>query len=187
MTDLEFRRYGAAGAREIRQTIEDVYRDAYTAAIATGDPFDSPEAFMMRFDAYTARDGAFDLVVAYQDGRAVGQTWGWPLGKDAAWWRGLVEEPEPGFTTETGSRTFALSEIMVRQDRAGRGIAHAMHDELLAARREERATLLVESENERAYRAYTSWGWERVGQLQPGWPNAPLFDVLIRPLPIAGT
>ncbi|WP_030175223.1 GNAT family N-acetyltransferase [Spirillospora albida] len=185
MTDLRFRRYGAAGARAIRQTIEDIYRDAYAAAVASADPFDSPEAFMTRFDSYTSRDGEFDMVVAYDGDVAVGQAWGWPLGKNAAWWRGLVEEPEPGFTTETGSRTFALSEIMVRQDRTGRGIAHALHDELLAARSEDRATLLVEAENERAYRAYVSWGWTRVGQLQPGWPSAPLFDVLIRQLPLS--
>jgi hypothetical protein len=26
------------------------------------------------------------------------------------------------------------------------------------------------------------WGWRKVAQLRPGWPDAPLFDVLILPL-----
>ena len=96
---------------------------------------------------------------------------------------GLDAEPEPGFTIEDGQRTFALSEIMVRQKWTGRGVAHALHDELLSTRPEKRATLLVEPENTVAYRAYTAWGWQKVAQLRPAWPDAPLFDVLILPLP----
>jgi ribosomal protein S18 acetylase RimI-like enzyme len=64
------------------------------------------------------------------------------------------------------------------------GIAHKLHDELLKQRSEERATLLVEADNETAYRAYKSWGWAAVGRLHPGWEDAPWFDVLIRPLPV---
>ena len=94
-----------------------------------------------------------------------------------------MAEPEPGFTLEDGHRTFALSELMVRQPRTGRGIAHALHDELLQHRPETRATLLVRPENTTAYRAYIRWGWHRVAQLRPGWPDAPLMDVLIISLP----
>ena len=100
------------------------------------------------------------------------------------WWDGLDAEPEPGFTAEDGQRTFALSEIMVRQELTGRGIARALHDQLLGGRHEKRATLLVEPENTVAYRAYQSWGWRKVARLRPGWPDAPLFDVLILPLPV---
>ncbi|MEU8804065.1 GNAT family N-acetyltransferase [Spirillospora sp. NPDC048819] len=185
--DLEFRRYDAEQARAIRTTVEMVYRDAYSTAIASGDPFDSPEQFMTRFDAYTGSGRGFDMVVAYLDGEPVGQTWGWPLGSSTAWWRGLVSEPEPGFTEEDGTRTFALSEIMVRRHRTGRGFAHALHDALLGDRTEVRATLLVETDNETAYRAYTAWGWHRVAQLRPGWPDAPMFDVLMLPLPLKPT
>lgn len=73
---------------------------------------------------------------------------------------------------------------MVRQDWTGQGFAHALHDELLQRRREKRATLLVRPENTTAYRAYTRWGWHPVGQLRPNWPDAPLMDVLIMPLPV---
>ncbi len=183
---MKFKRHNAAQARKIRETVELVYRDAYAAAIASADPFDSPESFMERFDAYTASDRGLDLVMAYHASteEPIGQTWGWPLGPETAWWRGLISEPEPGFTVETGHRTFALSEIMVRQEWTGHGIAHALHDDLLKGRTEQRATLLVEADNHTAYRAYSAWGWEKVGQLRPAWPEAPLFDALILPLPI---
>jgi GNAT superfamily N-acetyltransferase len=176
--EVNFRRFGAAEARGLRDTVEAVYTRSYVAAITSGDPFDSIEAFMHRFDSYASQPN-FDLVVAYRDGEAIGQAWGWPLTERTQWWAGLLSEPEPDFTHEDGNRTFALSEIMVSQEWAGRGIAHALHDELLLARTESRATLLVEPENVIAYRAYLHWGWRKVAQSRPGWDHAPTFDVLI--------
>jgi ribosomal protein S18 acetylase RimI-like enzyme len=179
---LRFRCFSSGHARAERDTVELIYRDSYTAE-QQADPFNSPETWMSRFDSYAAGAG-FDLVIAYDGETPAGQAWGWPLRAGSSWWTGLIVEPEPGFTAETGRRTFALSEIMVRQGWGGRGIAHALHDKLLAGRNEERATLLVEPENTTAYRAYTSWGWQHVAQLRPAWPDAPLFDVLILPLPV---
>jgi len=118
----------------------------------------------------------------YEDGKAVGQTWGWPLTPNRKWWSGL--DADGLDTAETGSRTFALSEIMVVRSHAGSGIAHALHDEILSGRGEQRATLLVEPENQRAYLAYQKWGWNKAGTLQPSWPSAPALDVLMRKLPI---
>jgi GNAT superfamily N-acetyltransferase len=183
---VSFRRYRAEEARAIRAQVEDVYRSSYARAIASGDPFDSVDAFMLRFDSYTSSQ-VFDLVVAYDGPQGVGQTWGWPLGPAATttgWWSGLLAEPEAGFTSEDGKRTFALSEIMVKAEYTGQGIAHALHDELLSHREEQRATLLVEPDNTTARRAYLHWGWAQVGQLRPRWEHAPLFDVLILQLPI---
>jgi ribosomal protein S18 acetylase RimI-like enzyme len=41
---------------------------------------------------------------------------------------------------ETGDRTFALCELMVHPEWQHRGIAHALNDELLGHRPEDRAT-----------------------------------------------
>lgn len=188
MTDLTFHRYDAAGARAHRDLVEDVFRRSYSAAIADGDPFEAPEAFMSRFDAYTApdRSGGFELVTVTIDDTVVGQTWGWPLTPSSGWWRGLhLDDPtsdQAAFVDESNHRTFALSEIMVAIAYTGQGVAHSLHDELLATRTEERATLLVDPENLNAYTAYRKWGWTRVGTLTPDWPDAPTFDVLIFPL-----
>ena len=121
--NLTFRRYDGEAARAARATVETVYRDAYVEAVASGDPFDGPEPFMRRFDAYTEPGRGFDLVIAFEEGEPVGQSWGWPLRPGASWWDGLDAEPEPGFTDEDGSRTFALSEIIVRRPWTGRGVA----------------------------------------------------------------
>ncbi|MGW5750959.1 N-acetyltransferase family protein [Nocardia rhamnosiphila] len=181
---IEFRRFDHIGAREIRDTVQEVYARAYAEAIASGDPFESLEASMNRFDAYLRAPG-FDLVVLYVDGQPIGQAWGWPLGAKTAKWDSLrLDEDDPQFTREDGTRTFGLSEIMVVPEHTGRGYARALHDELLGARREQRATLLVDPRNERAYVRYRHWGWYRVGVQRPDWEGAPTFDVLIRALPL---
>lgn len=186
MSDITYRRFGPLTVLSIRDTVQTVYEASYVDRIASGDPFDSVDQFMYRFDRYARRDG-FDHVVAYIDSKPVGQTWGWPLHEADAtrgWWTGLLHESEPGFTDEDGSRTFAFSEIMVDHRYTGHGIAHALHNELLSTRLEKRATLLVKPDNDTAYRAYRNWGWAKVNQLRPGWPDAPLFDVLMLQLPI---
>ncbi len=175
---ITFRRYNATEARQLRNMVEDIYVRSYVDAISSGDPFDSVEEFMRRFDSY-ASQSSFDLVIAHRRAEAIGQTWGWPLTEHTQWWEGLLTEPEPDFTSEDGHRTFALSEIMVSQEWAGKGVAHALHDHLLSARSESRAVLLVEPDNTGAYRAYLHWGWSKVAQLRPRWKNAPTFDVLI--------
>ncbi|NKY50315.1 GNAT family N-acetyltransferase [Nocardia vermiculata] len=183
---IEFQHYDNDGARGVRMTVEDVYRRSYVDAIASGDPFDSPEEFMRRFDSYSSpRNTGFEYVLAVVGGRPAGQIWGWPLPPNAAWWGNLhLDDPDTDieeFTAEDGTRTFGLSEIMVCTEYAGQGVARAMHDELLGRRPEGRATLLVEPDNPRAYERYIRWGWRRVGYLRPSWPDAPRFDVLIRP------
>ena len=183
LAEQRFRRYGADRARAVRDVVALVHREAYAERIAADDPFAGEEAFMRRFDAYTTRPD-FDMVVAYRGGEPVGQAWGWPLHAHSgeAWWRGLVKEPEPGFTREDGTRTFALSEIMVVRRWTGQGIGHALHDELLSARPETRAVLLVRPGNTAAYRAYTGWGWRKAGELRPDLPHAAVMDVLVLPL-----
>lgn len=178
---LTFRRYSGADADAIRASVEEIYRGSYSQE-QQSDPFSVADAWMGRFDVYAAIPG-FDLVIAYTGDEPTGQAWGWPLAAGTDWWTGLVSEPEQGFTQEDGTRTFALSEIMVRHAWTGQGIAHALHDELLRERDEKRGTLLVRPANTFAYRAYTRWGWRQVARLRPEWPDSPMFDVLILPLP----
>ncbi len=133
------------------------------------------------FDHYAAIDG-FDLVIAYSGDEPAGKPGLAPSQHQMA---GRAADPvPPGFTDEDGTRTVASREIMVREDLTGQGLAHRLHDELLGKRRECRATLLVEPDNTTAHRAYTRWGWSKVAELRPDWPDAPLWDVLIRPLPL---
>lgn len=181
---ITYHRLSAEDARQQRKAVEDIYVRSYVEAIKSGDPFDSVEEFMRRFDSYSSRED-FSMVMAFAGRQPIGQTWGWPLYENSPWWRRLrLDLPEEDFTEEDGRRTFALSEIMVDKKWTGRGIAHSLHNALLVARREARATLLVEPDNTAARRAYLSWGWQRVGELRPDWDNAPLFEVMTRRLPL---
>lgn len=183
MTDiheqLTLRRYSADEARASGKQVRQVYEQSYVTAIESGAEFDSVDAFMHRFRAYAANP-RLDMVLAFLGDEPVGQAWGWPLTADTRWWSGITSKPpEPNFTAEDGTRTFALSEIMVKQPHTGHGIAHKLHDALLRERAESRATLLAEPDNEAAYRAYVRWGWRKAAELRPDWPGSPTFDVLM--------
>ena len=93
---------------------------------------------MQRFDAH-ARYPSLDLVIAYSGAEPVGQTWGFPVAKPTI--SGPPVDPTgadgpSGSANEEGKRTFVLAEIMVRKALTGQGIAHALHNELLAPHRE---------------------------------------------------
>ncbi|MEV4000977.1 GNAT family N-acetyltransferase [Actinomadura sp. NPDC049753] len=145
-------------------------------------PFYSAERFAERFPGYAKAPG-FEIVIAYIDGHPVGQAFGYALPVNARWWDGLTTPVPDGFTTETGSRTFAFNELMVVPEWQGRGVAHALHDALLGGRSEERATLLVREDNDSAQRAYARWGWRKAGKAQP-FPDSPHFDVMVVDLPL---
>jgi len=170
----------------VREVIALIYSDAYAEAIASGDPFETPEASMRRFDSHTTAP-SFELVMALVSGEPVGQIWGWPI--KAPTIAGSLEDATadagPASNHKDGERIFALAEIMVRQAWTGQGVAHALHDEILSSRTELYAELFVRPDNTKAYRAYLKWGWRKVGQIRPELPDAPLFDVLVLPLPIS--
>ncbi|WP_067490612.1 GNAT family N-acetyltransferase [Actinomadura hibisca] len=153
-----------------------------THAEVISDPFYSSDRFAERVRGYLRAPG-FEIVIAYIDGQPVGQAFGYALPPGARWWQGLTTPVPDGFTTETGTRTFAFNELMVVPQWQGQGVAHALHDELLHGRKEERATLLVRENNESAQAAYARWGWQKIGKLRP-YEDAPHFDAMVIPLPL---
>jgi len=185
VADIRIAHYDAAGANTLRETIADIHRDAYSARISSGDPFASPESFMRRFDSH-ARNASFGFVIADVGDEAVGQAWGFPQAPTFGDLPGgLPDDPAiAGLGFQEGEQVFGLCEIMVRQAWTGQGIAHRLHDALLAGRPERFAELYVRPDNARACRAYLKWGWCKVGEKRPDLPGAPLFDVLV--LPLAG-
>jgi GNAT superfamily N-acetyltransferase len=180
MTDeLRLEHLVAAGARRV---LTDVIVPVYEASHADDldDPFRLTRRFLERLAAYTQRDG-FELVVAYaDDGGPVGTGLRVRAARDDEVWRGLITSVPDAFTDEDGHRTFAVNEIMVRPEWQRRGVAHAVHAELLSRRPEQRATLLARPDNAPAQAAYARWGWRKVAKLKP-FPDAPVYDALILP------
>ncbi|WP_372411202.1 GNAT family N-acetyltransferase [Streptomyces luteireticuli] len=95
-----------------------------------------------------------------------------------AWWNHVVGVDDV-FTRENGTRTFAVSELMVRPPWRKTGTAELLHEELLRERPEERATLLVDSRHHRVHALYETWGYEAVGRTKP-FDDAPVMTAMVR-------
>jgi hypothetical protein len=161
---VEFQRSGPETAQARTDDLLVVYADAYGAEV--GDR--KVTAFADRFARAQRRSGFEVAFAVTPDAGLVGFAFGYSLSAgDTRWWAGLRPEPEAGFVIETGSRTFVLAEIEVRQTFQGGGVGRGLHDLLLAGRSEERATLAVNPAADTAHAIYRSWGWELAGQV-PG-------------------
>ncbi|MFD8025444.1 GNAT family N-acetyltransferase [Streptomyces lavendulae] len=181
MTGIDVRHYDHRQAAELRPLLLDVYAEVY-AEEAKSDPFASVERFAAGLDGWSRRPG-WTCVIGYDGDQAVGYAYGAPLPAGAPWWGGLLTDVDPAVVAETGARTYALSELMVRTPWRKTGAARRLHDALLAARPEERATLLVDQDHPKVHALYGSWGWRTLGDLRPRIPNAPLFHAMLLDLP----
>jgi GNAT superfamily N-acetyltransferase len=177
--ELVIQQLGAEGLHEQRADVLTVYTEVYADQL--GDTFYSPGRYWERLEAYASRDG-FGFVTGRIDGDLAGYALGYPLPAGSRWWGGIRGRVDPALLTETGQRTFALNELMVRPPWRRRGYARELHDALLRSRPEQRATLLVRPDNTPALQAYLSWGWYRIGELQP-FADAPIFDAMVLDLP----
>jgi GNAT superfamily N-acetyltransferase len=118
-----------------RDELLSVYAEVYAAEL--DDPFFSVARYWERLNAYGSRDG-FGLVLGHIDAVLIGYALGYTLPNGSGWWNGLRSNVPADQLTETGTRTFALNEIMVRAPWRRQGHARALHDALLDGRREER-------------------------------------------------
>ncbi|MDD7942511.1 GNAT family N-acetyltransferase [Actinomycetospora lutea] len=170
------------GAEESAQTF-DVVTSIYSEVYAEAPYHEGPDDFAGFAESlpHRAKAPSFRVVIAAVAGEAVGFALGHQLTPNTKWWDGALQPLPRDLTTEWPGRTFAVIEIAVRGQSRRRGYAAQLHAHLIAGLAEERLTLLVRPDAEPAHRAYTSWGYERVGQIQP-FDDAPVYDAMIRPL-----
>jgi len=175
--DLVLNIYDADSARERFDELVATYLDAYAGA----GPIYTEERYRRQLASHLKASG-FALIAAEVRGTIVGYIYGHKETPQSRSWEGLQAPVPADLTWEDGDRSFALCELMVRKDWQRKGIAEALHDELLAGRPEQRATLYARPDNAPAQAAYRKWGWLKVAQVRPGWENAPVYDVLVRQL-----
>lgn len=173
-TELELRHHGHADAAAIRELLLDIHDEVYAGS---DDPLAGRDAFAKFVDHWSANE-AFACVVAYDHEQPVGYAYGAPLSPSTTWWAKVTPPLTDDFTTETGTRTFALSELMVRTPWRGTGAARRIHDGLLASRRELRATLLVHKDHVKVRSLYESWGYETMGEVVP-FDGAPRLCAMV--------
>lgn len=177
VVDLTLTNYDADGAKARFEIVRGLYEEVFAEPPHSEGP-DEFRLFATRWWPKQVATPRFQLTMAIEAGEPVGCMYGHRLPLDTNWWDGALEPLPDDLTTEHEGRTAAIFEMMVRRLYRRRGVAAAMHDHFLASRSEERATLLVQPENEPARRAYEKWGYRKVGQVKPA-RKAPVFDAMI--------
>jgi hypothetical protein len=175
--------HDADGDEAVRRI--DEYREVYAEVFAEPPYSWGPEyadLFARRLEAHRQQPG-FALVEARTAGTLIGLGYGVSVSPAIPWWQNLTTAIPAEVTEEPPGRTWALAELMVRERWRRLHLAEAIHDRLLAARTEERASATVLPGATAAQAAADKWGWEKVGRKRNPLPGAPVFDVLVRTLP----
>lgn len=159
-------------------TLGQLYRNVYAEP-----PYHEGESDAADFEAsleQRSEQPEFRVVVAHESvDQPIGFALGHRLEPGTKWWRGALTPLPERITEEHRGRTFAIIELAVLRPHRQRGLGRALHDELVAGLDVERLTLLVRPDAVPAAAAYRSWGYERVGQIQP-FPDGPVYDAMVR-------
>src|SRR5262245_34180418 len=144
-----------------------VYRRVHAADLHLKDHSDPSPEERLRL---TAEAPGFQAAVGYAGGEIVGTVMGCPLPPETEWWRDLGDA-DPALVKEWPGRTFAICEAFLRPDARTADLGVRMIVDLLAVRREERATMAVAETNTRVWHALQGRHFEHVGDLVPfpGW------------------
>jgi GNAT superfamily N-acetyltransferase len=149
-----------------------------------GDGNGAPAATTARQLRVRRRQPGFVLAEGRHGGYLVAYASGLPLRPSTSWWKDLTTQLPDNVTAEYPGRTFALTELLVRQSWRRQGIGRALHNLILDGRAEERATLTVAPGAAAAQAAFRSWGWRRLARTRGQGPDAPVLDVLLTGLPL---
>ncbi|MBC8092344.1 MAG: GNAT family N-acetyltransferase [Pseudonocardia sp.] len=148
------------------------------------DPWSSPERFWARLVEMYVRTEDFGLVAGWSGSTMIGYAFG-SVRSDARRIWDTVAQALPDVSVPSGiAPVYIFREFAVHPDHQGRGHGRTLHNTLLGTRGERLAHLLVRTHNERARRAYSSWGWRAIVQVRP-FDVGPLTDAMVRELPIS--
>lgn len=158
-----------------------LYAEVYAESPYNEGPVEIDD-FIERWNSQIRTPG-FRLVLAHLDRSIAGFSFGFPLAADTNWWNGQLDPVNKEITQEYPGRTFAIIELAVSAQYRRRGIGHNLHATLLQQRPEQRVTLLSRADAIPAQAAYSTWGYQTVGRVQPG-NDAPIYIAMIRALPL---
>ncbi len=174
-TRLGYRHYTTADVADIRDILVDIYAEVYADRLS--EPFLTADRFQDRLNWHLSEPN-WGAVVGYVDDQPVGYTYGASRSANASYWQHVSPTPVAEFARETGTRTFALFELMVRAPWRKTGVSRTLHDELVCSRHEDRVCLFVEHDHPKVRALYETWGYAIVGVSRPR-PEAPVYDVMV--------
>lgn len=186
MFGLDLTYYTRETADYLFEIATEIHTEIYGEPLFENHPFFSESAFRQRY-AMALEQPRFELLMARLEGKEVGYVYGYALRPEVGWWDAVEWSEEvqasrsDGYTSEDGSRTVVIPEILVKLPHRRMGVARSMHDEFLSGRRERRAGLRVLPSNLPAKTAYLEWGWNTIGMVRPV-PEAPLFECMVKSL-----
>ena len=171
---LSVHRAGTAGdySTQVRSIYASVYAEPPYCETAR-----EVDDFISSFPNRQAQPG-FRLVLAWCRSQPIGLAFGHDLRAGTKWWTGSRSSVPEEIALEYPGRTFAVIELAVMQSYRRCGVGRELHVHLLAGLPQERVTLLVRPEAAPAVRAYQSWGYQLVGQVQP-FDDAPTYNAML--------
>ncbi|MFE2640941.1 hypothetical protein ACFXKS_39465 [Streptomyces scopuliridis] len=148
---------------------EEVYADST-------DVFDDVDRFTEGLDGWSSRPG-WSCVIGYDGETAVGYAYGAPLPEDARWWGGLLTKVPADVVAETGTRTYAFSELTVRPPGAVPASATSCTTLCSPPAPRNGATLLVDQEHPKVLappctKAGDGRSWETSAPASPTLPSS---------------
>jgi hypothetical protein len=164
----------------------EIHTEIYNEPLFGNHQYFSEDAFRQRYEM-ALEQPSFELIMARHRGKEIGYIYGHALLPEIGWWNSIEwsEQMESNrlddYTSEDGTRTAVIPEMLVRMPWRRMGVACALHDLFMSGRREQRAGLRVLPNNLPAKTAYLKWGWNTVGMAQ-SMPNVPLFECMVKSL-----
>ena len=169
--DLTLRHHGPEDSLALRDALVPIY--ATTHSHLLDQPWYSPDDWWARLTDIYSRTRDFDLVTGWLGETVVGYAFGSPRDDGVLW--PAIQAVLPQVTP--GGPVYIFREFAVAPPVQRCGFGRLIHDELLRARGESAAHLLVRPDNIPALAAYRSWGWVRIGEAKP-FEDSPIFDAM---------
>ncbi len=163
MFGLNLTRHTREVADGLFEAATEIHAEIYSEPLFENHQFFSESTFRQRYEM-ALEQPCFEFLMARIEGREIDYMYGYALRPEVGWWDAVewseeAQADRPGsYTTEDGSRTVVIPEILVKLPHRRMGVARSMHDEFLSGRKEQRAGLRVLPNNLPAKAAYLKWG-----------------------------
>lgn len=168
---VPLRRLDRWQAETMREELADLYVES--SSVSTGQGYRSREEFLRRLAQDVRRPG-FDMLIA-RGASLAGCVFGFPVGRDGAWWQGFDGPLPQNLEQLTASgHVFAVSEIMIHPDERARGLGRRLQEGMLADQDSSLGATMLDRADELACAAFLSWGWREVGEIPTETPPAGL-------------